>query len=210
MGLIFKKYVEDDCLLGIWEINEDYESLYSRVKLIEEEKNILGNFQNYQRKLEWLSVRVLINNLLKQECRIIYNESHKPSLADNSYHISISHSRNLTSILISMNKRVGIDLEFMSHQIHNIANKFINEKEIITSNPAQERLHLYIHWCAKEALYKICDKQDINFKKNLTIYPFELQKEGKINGLVHNRYGEEHFQLNYFVIDGYVIVWCSK
>ncbi len=210
MSLIFKKYVDEDCLLGIWEIKEDYESLFSKLKLNAEEKNVLDSFQNYQRKLEWLSVRVLINNLLGKNCRIIYNESHKPSLAENSCKISISHSKNLTSILVSKNKRVGIDLEFMSHQIHHIANKFINEKEIITSNPDQERLHLYIHWCAKEALYKICDKQDINFKKNLTIHPFELKEEGKLNGLVHNRYGEEHFALNYFLIDGYVIVWCCK
>jgi 4'-phosphopantetheinyl transferase len=210
MGVILKKYVDDDCLLGIWEITENYETLFSKVNLIAEEKIILNNFHNYQRKLEWLSVRILVNELLEKECRIVYNESHKPFLADNSHLISISHSKNLTSILVSSKKRVGIDLEFMSHQIHNIANKFINDKEIITNNPDQERLHLYIHWCAKEALYKICDKQDINFKKNLTIQPFELHAEDKIKGIVHNRFGEEHFLLGYFTIDGYVIVWCSK
>jgi 4'-phosphopantetheinyl transferase len=210
MGVILKRYVEDDCLLGIWEITENYETLLSKVNLNADEKNILDSFQNYQRKLEWLSVRILINDLLEKECRIIYNESHKPFLADNSHHISISHSKNLTSILVSMKKRVGIDLEFMSHQIHNIANKFINENELITKNPDQERFHLYIHWCAKEALYKICDKQDINFKKNLTIQPFQLKAEDIIKGIVHNKYGEEVFSLGYFTIDGYVIVWCSK
>jgi 4'-phosphopantetheinyl transferase len=210
MGVILKKYVAEDCLLGIWEIVEDYDTLYSMVVLNNEEKNTLDSFQNYQRKLEWLSVRALMNDLLDEDCRITYNGSRKPFLENNTCHISISHSKSLTSILVSKRKKVGIDLEFMSHQIHNIADKFINEKEVITDDPARERFHLYIHWCAKEALYKICDKQDINFKKNLTIQPFELNKEGSIKGLVHNRYGEEMFPLNYFTIDGYVIVWCSK
>jgi 4'-phosphopantetheinyl transferase len=210
MGVILKRYVDADCLLGIWEITENYETLFSKVNLIADEKNILDSFLNYQRKLEWLSVRILINDLLEKECRIIYNESHKPFLADNSHHISISHSKNLTSILVSMKKRVGIDLEFMSHQIHNIANKFINENELITNNPDQERLHLYIHWCAKEALYKICDKQDINFKENLTLFPFEPKESGILRGRVLNSHGVEDYVLNYQKIEGYAIVWTSK
>lgn len=210
MGLILQKYVDEDCLLGIWEINEDYNTLFSQVSLLPEDKITLENFQNYQRKLEWLSVRVLIKELLEKDCLIIYNGSHKPYLADKSHNISISHSKNLTSILVSNKKRVGIDLEYMSHQIHNIAHKFINKDEIITENIDQKRFHLYIHWCAKEALYKICDKQDINFKQNLTIKPFEIKKEGILNGLVHNRYGDDPYVLNYFTIDGYVVVWCNK
>ncbi len=210
MGLILKKYVEEDCLLGIWEITEDYDTLFSKINLFPDEQEIIDSYQNNQRILEWLSVRVLINTMLEKECKIIYNDLRKPFLSDNSHNISISHSKNLTSILVSKHKRVGIDFEFTSHQIHNIAHKFVNEKEIITSNPLQERLHLYIHWCAKEAIYKICDKQDINFKKNLTIKPFEIKPQGNLAGLVHNKYGIESFKLSYFQLDGYVVVWCSK
>jgi len=210
MGLFLKKDVDDDCLLGIWEIIENYNSLFSKIKLLPDEKTTLDNFQNYQRKLEWLSVRILVNTLLEKDCNIVYNEQHKPFLSDNSHNISISHSKNLTSVLISSKKRVGIDLEFMSHQIHNVAHKFINYDEVLTNDPLQRRLHLYIHWCAKEAIYKICDKQDINFKQNLTIRPFELSQEGELEGLLHNRYGKEKFKLKYFLIDGYIVVWCNK
>jgi 4'-phosphopantetheinyl transferase EntD len=210
MGLILKRNVDDDCLLGIWEITENYDSLYSKIKLLPEDQTTLDSFQNYKRKLEWLSVRVLINILLEKECYIVYNEQHKPFLSDNSYNISISHSKNLTSILVSTKKRVGIDLEYMSHKIHNIAHKFINYDEVLSKDPSQHRLHLYIHWCAKEAIYKICDKQDINFKENLTIQPFEISHEGELEGLLHNRHGNENFKLRYFLIDGYVVVWCNK
>jgi 4'-phosphopantetheinyl transferase len=210
MGLLLKKNVDNDCYLGIWEITETYGELFSKVSLNYEELSTLSGFLNHQRKLEWLSVRVLMNEMLKHDCQIIYNEVRKPFLADFSHNISISHSRNMTSILVSENKRVGIDMEFMSHQIYKIAHKFINEKEVVSSDPDQRRIHLYIHWCAKEALYKICDKQDINFKQNLTILPFEVMKEGVIEGLVDNRYGHDHFYLNYFFVDGYIVVWCIK
>ena len=210
MGLIVKKNIEKDCLLGIWEIQEDIDTLLGRLNLTNDEMNVLNSFQSQQRKLEWLSVRVLINEILEKACLIVYNADRKPFLSDNSYNISISHSNNLTSVLVSNSQKVGIDLEFMSHKIHNISHKFINDDEVITSDSQNERLHLYIHWCAKEALYKICDKQDINFKQNLTIVPFEVSQEGDITGFVHNKFGNERFELKYFTIDGYVVVYCTK
>ncbi len=113
---------------------------------------VLSGFKNEGRKLEWLSVRNLINDLTGRESRIIYNADRKPFLKGNSYSISISHSHNLTSILLSKDRRVGIDLEYMSHKISNISFKFINEQELITDDPQVRTYHLYIHWCAKEAL----------------------------------------------------------
>lgn len=210
MGLIFNKVVDNDCFLGMWEIEETYEELLSRLQLTESEIATVEGFGNYQRKLEWLSVRVLINQMLNRSCRIVYNGTRKPFLECNTYNISISHSYKLTSVLLSKQYKVGIDLEFMSHQIHRVAHKFINEKEYITPEPALQRLHLYIHWCAKEALYKICDKQDINFKQNLTILPFNVEKEGTIIGYVDNKFGHDEFLLHYDTYDGYVIVWCKK
>ena len=106
--------------------------------------------------------------------------------------------------------RVGIDLEYMSHKISRLADRFINETEKITDDPDLIRYHLYIHWCAKEALYKICDKKDINFKKNLRIEPFEPDDNGSIVGTVDNIYGNDTYNLNYFKMDNYIIVWCCK
>lgn len=210
MGILVKKHLNGDCILGIWDIEEDFDALFSMVNLTPVETETLNGFQSYQRKLEWLSVRVLINNVLDKDCRIVYNEDRKPFLADCSHNISISHSKNLTSVLVSKSKRVGIDLEYMSHQIHNIRHKFINENEYISDDPQKERTHLYIHWCAKEALYKICDKQDINFKQNLIIDRFEVGNDGSLRGLVNNKFGQEYFNLNYFLIDGYVVALCFK
>jgi 4'-phosphopantetheinyl transferase EntD len=116
----------------------------------------------------------------------------------------------LTSIFLSKTKRVGIDLEKMSHKISSIGHKFINSQEIITEDPELKRYHLYIHWCAKEALYKICDKQDINFKENLTITPFKPKDKGIIEGRVLNSNGVEDFKLRYQKYKDYAIAWTCK
>ncbi len=210
MGLIIKEHIDNDCLLGVWEIAEDYNSLFSRLSLLPEDLQALEDFKNPLRKIEWLSVRVLLNEITNKNLSIVYNGSRKPFIKDRSYNISISHSRNLTSVLLSEKKKVGLDLEYMSHRINKIASRFINDEEVITENDCDNKFHLYIHWCAKEALYKICDKQDINFKKNLTIEPFKPGDRGLLYGRVNNRYINERFKLSYFTIDNYVIVWTTS
>lgn len=210
MGLLVKENIDQDCLLGIWEIVEDYNELYSKVKLTQKEELTLESFLNIKRKVEWLSVRALVKSLLNRNVTIQYNEVNKPFLHDGSLSISISHSQNLTAILLSKTKRVGIDLEYMSHRIEKISNKFINDHEFITNDVGMRNYHLYIHWCAKEALYKICDKQDINFKTNLTLKPFDAKAAGLIKGIVNNKFGIDDYDLHYYRYDNYVIAWCTK
>jgi 4'-phosphopantetheinyl transferase len=113
-------------------------------------------------------------------------------------------------VLISSDKRVGIDLEYMSGKISKVADKFINERERITTRPEMKKYHLYLHWCAKEAMYKICDKQDINFRDGLTIAPFDPDEHGFMKGHVMNGNGEEDLELEYLQHDNYALVWCVK
>jgi len=205
-----KTEILPDCHLGVWEITEDYDTLYSMVDLATVEKVKLDSFKNISRKVEWLSVRALVKTMLGKDTRILYNAENKPFVRGNTHNISISHSNNLTAVLISKDKRVGIDLEFMSGKISKVADKFINEKESITSDPEMNKYHLYLHWCAKEAMYKILDKQDINFRDGLTIAPFIPDEHGFMNGQVLNGSGEENLELEYLQHDNYALVWCVK
>ncbi|MBN2274169.1 MAG: 4'-phosphopantetheinyl transferase superfamily protein [Bacteroidales bacterium] len=210
MALILNEHLESECQLGIWEIQEDYDNLLHRLVLLPEELEIVENFRNYERKLEWLSVRVLLNEMTERELGITYDGNRKPYVKGNYYNISISHSKDLTAILLSQKKRVGIDMEYMSHRISRIAHRFINSDEIITEDPELNTFHMYIHWCAKEALYKICDKQDIQLKENITIEPFFPKPQGSLTGWVRNRLRNDLFVLEYMKIDNYVVVWSSK
>jgi 4'-phosphopantetheinyl transferase EntD len=210
MGMIIHRECAEACLLGIWLIRENYEDLLSRVVLNNEDLATLEKFQNQNRKLEWLSVRTLANEMAGRPVRIIYNAERKPFIEDNSYNISISHSHEFTSILLSKERRVGIDLEYMSHRIEGIADRFMNRMENVTSDPGMIQYHLYIYWCAKEALYKICDKRDIHFKKDIFIDNFDPEEKGELTGTVNTGRGKERFNLGYFRINNYTIVWSCK
>jgi len=211
MGLLVNREIEEGCRLGLWEITEDYETLFQMTYLNDDDILRLNKFKNLNRKIESLSVRALLQQMTKRDARIVYkNQSHKPFLDDGSYNISVSHSNRYTSILLGKNKHVGVDLEYMSHEIEQLAHKFINNREVITDHPATRSEHLYIHWCAKETLYKICDKQNINFQENLTIMPFEVEQQGEIIGVIQNKSRIVEYKMRYILENNYVWVYCIK
>jgi 4'-phosphopantetheinyl transferase len=210
MACITKHYLNEFTTLGVWKIEEDLKTLLQSVVLENDDKKKYKIFASTSRKLEFLSVRALLTELLGKDARIVYNKNNKPFLKDGSRFISISHSNKLTAILMSINEKVGIDLEYMSANIEKIAYRFLNRKEKITDNPANRIYHLYLHWCAKEALYKICDKEGISIKKNITIEPFEVKDSGEIRGTVKTRKIDDSFDLFYARYDNYAIVWTKK
>lgn len=210
MGCISKHYLNEYTILGVWKIEEDIDTLLGMVDLDIIDKKKYKGFASTSRKLEFLSVRALLAELLGKDARIVYNKNNKPFLRDGSRFISISHSNKLTAILLSSNEKVGIDLEYMSTNIGRIAFKFINRKEKITRDNDKRVFHLYLHWCAKEALYKICDKEGISIKKNITIEPFEVKESGEIQGSVKTKKINDSFDLFYTRYDNYTIVWTKK
>ena len=98
----------------------------------------------------------------------------------------------------------------MNVNIATFAFKFMNRKEKVTKDDDLRRYHLYIHWCAKEALYKICDKEGIGIRNNITIQPFDLKDSGELKGRVHTKKIRESFDLYYTRYDNYTIVWTKK
>jgi phosphopantetheinyl transferase len=210
MGCITKHYLNRETIIGVWKIEEDLPSLLAMMDLSPEDKKRYAKFRSTSRKLEFLSVRALLAELLGKDARIVYNKNNKPFIKDGSHFISITHSNKLTAILVSRNERVGIDLEYMRTNINAFSSKFLNRKEKITRRWADRTYHLYIHWCAKESIYKICDKEGINIVKDITIEPFDVHVNGEIKGRVRNERIDDQFTLYYSKYDNYTIVWTKK
>lgn len=210
MGCITKHFLNEYSILGVWKIEEDLSALQQMVVLDAVEKRKYRGFRSNSRKLEYLSVRALLSELLGRDARIVYNKNNKPFIRNGSHFISISHSHRLTAILLSTNEQVGIDLEYMSSNIATFSFKYMNRKEKLTRDVSLRKYHLYIHWCAKEALYKICDKEGISIRNNITIIPFEPKESGEIQGRVHTEKIKEDFDLFYARYDNYAIVWTKK
>jgi len=210
MGCITKHYLNKDTVIGVWKIEEDMPALLEMVEMSPEDQKRYELFRSTSRKMEFLSVRALLAEMIGKDARIVYNKNNKPFIKDGSHFISITHSNKLTAILISRNERVGIDLEYMRVNINAFASKFLNKREKITRRWADRTYHLYIHWCAKEAMYKICDKEGINIVNDITIEPFEVRESGEIRGRVKNERIDDLFTLYYSKYDNYTIVWTKK
>jgi len=210
MGCITKHYLNKETVIGVWKIEEDIDTLLSMVEFSPEDRKRYEFFRSNSRKIEFLSVRALLAEMLGREARIVYNKNNKPFIKDGSHFISITHSNKLTAILLSKTERVGIDLEYMRVNINAFASKFLNKREKITRRWADRTYHLYIHWCAKEAIYKICDKEGINIVNDITIQPFEVRESGEITGTVENERISDRFTLYYSRYDNYTIVWTKK
>lgn len=210
MSCISKHYLNENSILGVWKIEEDIDTLMSMVTLTKEDRLKFETFRSRSRKVEFLSVRAMLRELLGPKASIVYGQNNKPFIKDGSHFISISHSNRLTAILLSTNERVGIDLEYMSSNISAFAFKFLNRREKVTRNRDWRKYHLYIHWCAKEALYKICDKQGLNIRNNITIEPFEPGETGEIIGNVSSDTIKESFALWYMRYENYALVWTKK
>jgi 4'-phosphopantetheinyl transferase len=210
MGCITKHYLNKDTVLGVWKIEEDLPTLLEMVDMGPEDKRRYEIYRSTSRKTEFLSVRALLAEIMGRDARIVYNKNNKPFIKDGSHFISITHSNKLTAILMSRNERVGIDLEYMRVNINAFASKFLNRNEKITRRWADRTYHLYIHWCAKEAIYKICDKEGINIVNDITIEPFAVQESGEIRGSVKNERIHDQFTLFYSKYDNYTIVWTKK
>ena len=211
MGIISNRIVEKGCRIGLWEINEDYNTLFDMVHLNDDDILRLNTFKNEQRKIESLSVRALLQQMTTPKARIIYHKnSRKPHISDGSYNISVTHSHHYTAVLLNKEKQVGIDIEYMSHDIERIASKFLSDKEIITDIKAKRKEHIYIHWCAKEALYKICNKEEIIFQENLIIKPFKFDTQGELTGIVNINSRYEEYNMYYMLENNYVLVYCYQ
>ncbi len=165
MPLYTKNKVDSSTTLLVWKIEEDFNSLLSSIKLKADSIERLEKFLSNKRKLEFLATRNLLAEVGLDDYDLTYREDGAPLLKDGF--ISISHTSDFVAIIIS-DKKVGVDIEKNRQQIFRIAHKFINNDEESKFDITSLKV-LSVIWNSKEAMFKLCDKTGIDFKKNLNI-----------------------------------------
>ena len=205
--LIRKEYLDKNCLIGIWEITETRDELLDMLspENKEQAQSQLLNIKSKKRTLEWLSTRVVLQLLTDDNKTINHTAQGEPFLSDNSYQISISHSNNHVVVLLHKHNKVGVDIENYSSRILKIEKRFISEEEFINSE--NRTLHLMLHWCAKETLYKLMDSTEIIFKQHLHILPFKVENKGIIQATESFTDSQTNFDIHYEVNDDFVLTW---
>ena len=208
MPLVFHKHVQSEAELGLWRITEDEDYFLDRLNLFPKEQLGLEKLKGH-RRLEWLAGRWLLHLMSGREDRgaCLKDEFGKPYLENSLYQISISHSRELASVMASP-KLVGVDIQKLVGKIDRIVDKFMREVEIdsVSSNFRLEHLHVY--WGAKEALFKVYGRKQLDFKKHIFIEPFSFDlAKGTCKGAVVKDDYKLECDLFYKKIEDYILVY---
>ncbi len=176
MALVNIREVYPSVYLGIWKIDETVEELYREHAYLKNYNAELDTkFKSLSRKLEFLAIRVLLHEMLlsdgyKGPClQISHNIDGKPFIS--GYNISISHTKGYATLILSKNRKVAVDVEFMSNRVERIASKFMRKDE-----KASCLEELLVHWCGKEAVYKLFSEERLQYSQ-MRVNPFSVQSD---------------------------------
>jgi 4'-phosphopantetheinyl transferase len=194
----------DKARILVWELTGNIDDLLlelPEVDIVELEKHT-----SEKRKLEFLGVRIALKALLGKEIIVKYDADGKPFLADNSYHISVSHSGKWIAVMAHPTQLVGIDIEIPTDKIQKIYKRFLSQTEQEELSNGNNISQLQLAWSAKEALYKIIGKEAVDFAKQLRIFPFEVKPAGEISAL--HIESNTLYRLHYIQNSAYTLVYC--
>ncbi len=158
-----------------------------------------------KRDIETQGKNYLINKLLDDAVEIKYDDKGKPYLAEDSRHVSISHSHDKLAIIVNEKESTGIDIELIRDKVLKIKHKFLSDKELSDANDDVDKLLIY--WAAKETLYKIYGLKEVDFIEHLFVKPFTKHNLGTIIGEIKLSKFTATFHLNYQLLDDYVLVY---
>lgn len=207
MALAYHKKLDESTEFAIWKIEESAEELYGQLQLRDHEEKVLDGLNNGKRNLHWLSTRVLLRQLLNTDeyidCQV--DEHGKPYLTESPFHISFSHSFDYAAVMISKDKAVGIDIEIIKDKIERVANKFLVKEEIAFMDKQHKVEHLYICWCAKEAVYKLQGKRNVSFKDDIRLEAFPFAKTGNFQALLETDHVCKKFDVYFERFENYML-----
>nr|WP_319512215.1 4'-phosphopantetheinyl transferase superfamily protein [uncultured Draconibacterium sp.] len=208
---LIEKITIPDGTIGLWELSETADDLLKVCQLNPTDTARLAGFTAEKRRKEFMASRLLLQKLLPQYPEIIYDKCNgKPSLKATDLNISITHSDNLVAIILS-HKKIGIDIEQQNRNIDRVVPRFANSAEIDfiekSKNPQLVKILL---WSAKEAIYKCCGIQGIQFNEQINIGLFDYQSQHHFSGSLNHNLQIFHYKLFFRLIKNNILVYCVQ
>ncbi len=190
----------------LWKINEEIDDLKQQLLLTELSTNRLAKMKSESHIKGFLAVRKLLNVIDYTDSDLYYDSFGKP-LLKNGKNISISHSHELACIIISDNK-VGIDIELKSERILKNISLLFNEDFILNTKENKETTITLttFGWAIKEALFKLIPENDVSFRDNISIQPFQVNENSCIaNVEINNK--KTSYTIHLETIENYVLAY---
>lgn len=196
--------------IGFWKLDEPSDILLQGLELTDDEMSRFRNFTCERRKREFLASRIILNELTGGTLKIVYDELGRPSSADSSGYISLSHSGSLAAVILSGNP-TGIDVEEISRNIERIMPRFLSEEEMIwVQKTADRHLAALVCWCAKEAVFKMMHQEGVDFRRHIHLQPFDIMSHGSIMAQAKSHKYFTGIKLKYQFLENNAVVWCVE
>jgi hypothetical protein len=210
MGVILQR----QCISGrlnVWELDGSEWMVFEKTGFPAEEKERILLIRDTLKRQQKIAVRMLLDHMLPGSL-IGYDSFSKPYLPGSAYGISISHSGNKVAVMVGESTDPGVDIERIDPKIERIAHKFMSAEELLRLTPAHRTEELYVHWAAKEALYKVYGKKQLHFNRDIIISPFayEAHRGGSLLGRVNEGGQWKCYELCYEKTGAYMLVYKSN
>jgi 4'-phosphopantetheinyl transferase len=154
MPQVIFDFIDDSKKVAVWKITENINELENLSK----EKFFIPNELNSwveNRKLQWLSSRILLHELLPN-IELIYSQEKGPIITKENIHVSVSHTNFYSCAVVSQNTQVGIDIEEINSKAKKISKKFFHPSEFnfLAHTFIDESSFYTLLWTIKEAIFK--------------------------------------------------------
>ena len=155
-----------------------------------------------------LAVRALLNTLFDDKVYLSHHDNGKPYLENNPVNISITHTEKYVAVILHEEENVGIDIESLDRDFSAVEKKALSEDEIDDLEDDKRNEQLAIYWCAKEAVFKLLSRYNVDFAEQIEIERFRPRGEGELEATFTGKKDEEEeFDLEYITFDRHVLVW---
>lgn len=201
--MLYKQFEIGNKKVGIWKISESIEELLRLANPSNEFLSEMHLMRSQKRKIEKLATCCLMQAIGADYSQLVYLPSGKPELKRSKLHVSISHTADFVTVVLSESS-VGIDIEAIDARIVNLRSRFVASDEFI--DQGLEIIHLMLHWSAKEAMFKWIDREGVQFTKHLHVSPFQPGANGYFD--VHETKTDSQMTANayYEVEESFVLV----
>jgi len=205
-----KKIEVENGVLGIWELTDTTDSLVAVFQFSESEEAEFKRFSLKKRQAEYLSTRLLLQQMLGAKTEITYQKSGRPQIKNSTKNISISHSADFVAIFIS-DDLSGIDVEIATRSIDKVTHRFLHKNELDWIEKSENPQFLKIlFWCAKEAVYKCSNREGVQFDTQIFINPFDFGKTDCLLGKLTTQNQTDNYSLHYFSFKNNIFVYCVE
>jgi 4'-phosphopantetheinyl transferase len=209
MPFILRSRLSEGTSLGVWQITGSEEALLPLVHLSKEDEILLGGIRNALRRKQWLACRAIVQNLAEDRtAQVRYTTAGQPYLAGSHASISLSHAGDLAAAILSKDRKAGIDIELLRDRIFRVAERFMSEAELNRTTEPDLLTKLYIHWSAKEALYKLYGG-GLDIRDDIILGPFDYLCSGLGTVPASVNAGDKimSHNLHYLATGGWIMVY---